>query len=586
MKKKLEIKNDLKNVLKLMGSNRKPYFMYMILLAVSDAFLDMAFSYMTKSMVDYFVDQVPNSIQYALVSVAVVVVFGGILLPVYIYFTNKLNAKTLNDVRLNFFDHLQEMPAAYFEGHHSGDTLARVNKDINALDTALRTIERFTIVIVRMLLFIPYILVLDYRFGLIAFSIGVVAMFFNIKFRLPMRERSRKIHERNAELTEQLTDNVTGFNVIKTYGLSEIFNDKYAKRLDNVMKSQLKISWTNAFLYSSNAMIWWVGYGGIGVIGSYFVITGSMLAGTLMGGLFIASSISRSLVEIGEMIATVQKSFAGSDRIYEILNEPKEPESYGTTGEGCDIGVSIEDGNFAYEDGIDVIKGLDISVMKGDTAALVGYSGGGKSTVVKLILGLYELRSGRMCIDGKGLNEYTLEEVRDRTAYVPQDAYVFNGTIRENILYGNISATDEEIESAARKANAHDFIMGQKDGYDTVVGERGIRLSGGQRQRVAIARAILKDAPILLLDEATSSLDSESEYLVQEALEELMRGRTSIVVAHRLSTIENADIIYFISDGKVVEEGTNDELLAMGGRYRELYDREFITEEMAYEIGG
>ncbi|MBN2852068.1 MAG: ATP-binding cassette domain-containing protein [Clostridia bacterium] len=214
-------------------------------------------------------------------------------------------------------------------------------------------------------------------------------------------------------------------------------------------------------------------------------------------------------------------------------------------------------------------------MAKGKVAALVGYSGGGKSTIAKLLMGLYELESGQMCIDGKAVCSYTLEQLRDLVSYVPQNAYVFNGTIRENILYGKGDATDEEIIAASMKANAHEFIMEQVNQYETVVGERGIKLSGGQRQRVAIARAILKDSPVLILDEATSSLDSQSEQLIQEALQMLMKGRTSLVVAHRLSTIEHADIIYFIKDGKVAEEGTHEELLLQKGYYYELYHREF-----------
>ncbi len=248
------------------------------------------------------------------------------------------------------------------------------------------------------------------------------------------------------------------------------------------------------------------------------------------------------------------------------------------------MGLELSQVNFAYEaNGSSEqnnsnqfrISGLSLSIGKGKTLALVGDSGGGKSTIAKLLLGLFQIENGSILINGKAYKDYTLEQLRDEMGYVPQDAYIFNGTIKENIKYGNINALEEDIINAAVLANAHDFIIAQPNGYETYVGERGIRLSGGQRQRIAIARAIIKNPSILLLDEATSSLDSESEKMIQDALDRFMRNKTSIVIAHRLSTIMNADRICYIKDGNVAEEGTHLELLAKKGLYYDLYYREF-----------
>ncbi len=571
--------DDFKRFLYLMEKNKKPFLIISVLKAAFGSLINLIFAFATKKMVDFFVDSVPNSIRDAIISVFLLIIVGGILVPVFIFLSKKMYAKIINDVRINLFEQFQNMPVKYFEAHHSGDVLARVNKDINALETAYLNVDTFIYTIVRMLLFIPYIVVLDYRFAIFSIVIGILSMLFNLKLRVPMRERSKEIHGRNSEMTEQMTDNVTGFNVIKSYGLDDIFYKKYLKRMNDVFKSQLKVTNTEAFLYSTNSLVGWLGMGGVGLIGCYWVIHGSLSAGNLMGIIFIASELSGGLVKIASIFPSMQKSFAGSDRIYEVLNEPIEPERYDTKGTGSKSGVEIKDGVFSYDGNEKVINGLNINVEKGKTAALVGYSGGGKSTAIKLLLGLYEMSAGQITIDGKGMNEYKLNELRDKMAYVPQDAYIFNGTIKENISYGNPDPTEEEIINASKKANDHAFIMEQKDKYETVVGERGIRLSGGQRQRVAIARAILKNAPILLLDEATSSLDSESENLVQDALEKLMKGCTSIVVAHRLSTIENADIIYFIEGGKVVEEGNHLELLALNKKYAELFRREFKNKE-------
>jgi ABC-type multidrug transport system fused ATPase/permease subunit len=249
--------------------------------------------------------------------------------------------------------------------------------------------------------------------------------------------------------------------------------------------------------------------------------------------------------------------------------------------------VAVHDLAFSYEgedeedpsDDVEVLHEISLSADQGQVVALVGPSGGGKSTLIKLLLGFYPVRDGEIAIDGRQVEGYSLPQLRSMMAYVPQDAYLFDGTIEENIRYGRPDATRQEVVAAAQSANAHDFILEQPDGYDTPVGERGAKLSGGQRQRIAIARALIKDAPILLLDEATSALDSESEQQVQDALGVLMQGRTTIAIAHRLSTIENADTIYVIDGGKVVEQGRHEELLGRGGLYSRLHELQFGREE-------
>jgi len=308
------------------------------------------------------------------------------------------------------------------------------------------------------------------------------------------------------------------------------------------------------------------------------VFNGMIEIGILVGTLPVCTRITWFIISFTRNMNTIQRHFAGTERLKELLDESPEPTGYKTGGNSPSSGIQLKDAVYGYDEDVPVINGITIDVMKGKTAALVGDSGGGKSTLIKLVMGMYELWDGEMVLDGKPVNGYTLTEMRNLAAYVPQDAYIFDGTIRENIMYGRMNATEEEMMAAAELSNAHEFIIQQAKGYETVVGERGIRLSGGQRQRIAIARAILKDAPILLLDEATSSLDSGSEELVQDALDNLMINRTCIVAAHRLSTIEKADTIYFIKNGKVVEEGSHKDLLAARGLYSELYYREFAAQ--------
>ncbi|MBD5444632.1 MAG: ATP-binding cassette domain-containing protein [Lachnospiraceae bacterium] len=306
--------------------------------------------------------------------------------------------------------------------------------------------------------------------------------------------------------------------------------------------------------------------------------------GTVVAILSLQGTVSMFLSSIGSAWGSLIDAFVLADRVFEVLDEPVRDTSVlmqcytddclGVESDFAvpDCGIKISDAEFSYENSEKVLSGVDITVERGKTAALVGESGGGKSTIVKLLLGFYQLNSGGIEVLGKPLSGYTLDELRGNIAYVPQDAYLFTTSIKENIRYGSLEASDEEIVEAAKRAYAHEFIMEFPNGYDTIVGERGETLSGGQRQRIAIARAFIKNAPILLLDEATSALDAESERLVQKGISALMGGRTTLVVAHRLSTIENADIIYVIESGKVCEKGGHTELMEQGGVYSRLVE--------------
>ena len=322
-------------------------------------------------------------------------------------------------------------------------------------------------------------------------------------------------------------------------------------------------------------------------IGAYMVLTGETTFGVLVALIQLNGPIQFFVYSLGGTISHIQGSLAAADRILDVLEAPAEPEHYPETGPAAGAAPSaqtllaFEDVRFGYEEGQEVLKGMSFAVRPGQMAAFVGSSGGGKSTIFKLLLGGYPVGQGRIWMGGKSINSFTLSDLRDQFAYIPQDAYLYTGSILENISYGKPGASQEEVSAAAKAAYAHEFIMEFPEGYQTRVGERGARLSGGQRQRIAIARALLKNAPVLLLDEATSALDSESEELVQRALSVLMKGRTVLVIAHRLSTIEHADVIYAVDGGVVVEAGTHAELLAQRGLFYRLHDLQFREEEEA-----
>jgi len=570
---------DYKIVFELMGRHNKIYMLYVIMGELGGTFLDIGIALAMKQIADYFIKNTEHSLTIAIYLAIAVILVGCIYLPIMIYVREKRVEKVMKDVRIRLFKHLQSLPVSYFEKSHSGNILSRVNKDTEALRAAIGIISGMAWGVVGMMTVIPYIMIMDWRFGLIGLGASIIVTILNIKFIIPMREKSRKIHEKTAVMTETITDNVTGFNVIKMYGLKGLFMKKFFEKLDEVLGYQFSRVKVAAIVYTSNILIGWANSGLLAIVGVFMVFKGMIEIGVLVGTIPVVTRITWYIISFTRNMNTVQRHFAGTERMKELFDVDKEPVSYKTGGHAPQAGVLMKNAVYGYDKDVTIINGLNINVPIGHTAALVGDSGGGKSTIIKLSMGMYELWEGEMVLNGKPVNEYSLDEMRDLAAYVPQDAYIFDGTIRENIMYGRIDSSEEEMLEASKLSNAHEFIIQQAKEYDTLVGERGIRLSGGQRQRIAIARAILKKAPILLLDEATSSLDSGSELLVQDALDHLMVNKTCIVAAHRLSTIEKADIIYFIKDGRVAEQGSHRELLEASGLYAELYYREFAAQE-------
>lgn len=355
---------------------------------------------------------------------------------------------------------------------------------------------------------------------------------------------------------------------------------KFANINRQVYHDSLKKVKTTAILDSLNVLGKMLDTIGVVGVGSYFVFKGKVSIGTIIAIWQLKNPILNFFNRLSNLIAEIQIALAGAERIFEVMDESEEPKKYQHLEvkiiPNLDKAIIFENVDFGYLPNQWVLKNLSFEVKKGKKVALVGASGEGKSTIFKLLMGFYPPDKGTIIVDGLSLASTELSEIRKKIAYVPQNAYLFNGTIMENIRYGKVDATEEEIIRAAKIANAHDFITSFENGYHTLVGERGAQLSGGQRQRIAIARAVLKDAPILLLDEATSALDAESEYLVQEALDRLAEGRTTLIIAHRLSTIKNVDEILVIDGGYVKERGTHEELMAIEqGIYRTLYKQQY-----------
>ncbi len=570
------MKKDIRSLLRMLGKHKKKFVILTVIEILFHAPRYTINVHSAKLFFDYFIKRNDALLTQIIIVLSISLVLSFFLTPLTAYFSQRMSDVIMKDIRIRTFRKVKKFPVGYFEKFHSGDILARVNRDVNSVKESMSLFNNFMFHITIMIVKIPYFIYLDYRLAIMITITSIIVVWVNLKFVEPIRKQTIERNKTLGKMSEVLTENVTGFRVTKMFGLRNFFTNKLDHKMDEIYDAEMKFVKTKAKIFGLNNFVYVFSYLLIIIFAGYLLAIGEIGVGTFVG-VSMTGTLSFHFLRIGQNIANLQKAFAGLERVDELFNEEEEPERYQTGSMDISSGVSIKSGKFGYDKKVPVLNGVDIVVPKGHLAALVGNSGGGKSTLVKIILGQYELDSGQMTINQKPIDQYTLKELRAQSAYVPQDAYIFNGTIRENIMYGRSDATEDEMMEASKKANAHQFIMEQKDGYDTLVGEKGIKLSGGQRQRIAISRAILKDAPILLLDEATSSLDSESEHLVQQALDTLMQDKTSVVVAHRLSTIEHANIIYFIKDGRVIEEGTHKELLQKGAHYAELYYREFAS---------
>lgn len=486
-----------------------------------------------------------------------------------VYVFSLITENILKGLRKDTYTKLIQMPMSFFSKNQVADLSSRLATDINVISDAftvsLAEVVRQTIVGIGGLTLLIYVTSWDVAkwFIIIIPPITLIAIVYGRKIRGYSKSLQDKISESNVIVSESLT----GITSVKAFTNEHIEISKYDKVTDEIKKFAIKYGVMRGTFFAFIITC---------IFGAIFFILWKMLllinAGELstenfgkfmMLSLFVAGSLGG----LPEQLASIQRALGATDRVFDIIDESNEPINltYKTNQNNNRVKGDIDFKNieFTYPTRPDfkVLHDISFSAKSGQTIALVGSSGSGKSTLAALTLRFYEPNGGEYLIDGKKSTDYELTELRDQMAIVPQDVLLFGGTIKENILYGNTKANDEEIIEAAKKANAYDFIMSFPDKFNTLVGDRGIQLSGGQRQRVAIARAVLKNPSILILDEATSSLDSESERLVQEALDKLMQGRTSIVIAHRLSTIKNADKIVVLDKGHVVESGTHNELI-------------------------
>ena len=472
-------------------------------------------------------------------------------------------------------------PITFFEKNRIGDLTSRTTSDVLQLQDAFSiTLAEFVRQFIVLILGLVYLFTQTRSLAFLMISTFPVIVIAAILFGRYIRRLSKERQDELANTNTIIEETLQSIYAVKAFTNEHYESQRYGKSIDSVVDKSIKFGQVRglffafiiAFLFGIVFFVLWQG--------AIMVQNGTMEAGTLVSFIAITAIIGGSITGLGDLYTQLLRAIGASDRLIQILDEKSEVEiaPQGVNPLKLQGNIQYKNVQFSYptRDDIEVLKGLDLSIKAGQKIALVGTSGGGKSTVVQLLQRFYEVSGGEILIDGKNINTYNITDFRRNLGIVPQEVILFGGTIKENILYGNPQATDNQLIAAAEKANAWEFISSFPDGLETVVGERGIKLSGGQRQRIAIARAILKDPKILILDEATSSLDAESERVVQDALNTLMEGRTSVVIAHRLATIREVDCIYVIDGGRIVEKGTHEELSALeNGVYNNLAKLQF-----------
>ncbi|MFC5700642.1 ABC transporter ATP-binding protein [Cohnella faecalis] len=498
---------------------------------------------------------------------------SSLLCTILTYRYNASIRYTMTDIRQQTFRHVQRLPMSRFENTHSGEMLSRMTNDLNTIEHLYAdSLGGIIYAVVVGFAAAIAMFALNWPIALFAIALGILTFYVNTRFADSFRKINDEIQRGTGKMTQALSDVISGVPLVKMFSLGGVIIRKYDQTNEDVAGLSTKRTRKYAYLDSVNSVLGSLSFVGIVIVGGAMALKKGTDFGTVMAFIKLQGNIGFMFSQAGNLATDVQRVLAGANRVFELLDDPVEREGSERSLLGDEKkAIELDGAVFRYGEGAPALDRLSLAVERGQTVALVGPSGGGKSTVVKLLLGFYPIESGSVKYWGRSGQSYSLSEVRDMIAYVPQEAYLFDGTIEENIRYGNMDASREAIIAAAKAANAHEFIQEQPDGYLTAIGERGSRLSGGQKQRIAIARAFLKNAPILLLDEPTSALDAESEKQVQDALRMLAKGRTVILVAHRLSTVEHADRIYVIDRGQSVEEGRHEELIRKQGLYERLY---------------
>jgi ATP-binding cassette subfamily B protein len=547
--------------------------------AVASGLLELGFPVAVK----VFVDTLLPTQQWGLVVLAVlgllaVYVVNTGLMAVVTYWGHMLGINIETEMRRKAFDHLQKLSFGYFDNQKTGHLVGRLTKDLEEIgEVAHHGPEDLFIAVMTLIGAFILMFMVNVELALITVAVVPLTAWLTTRYGARMTRNWKELYGRVGEFNARIEETVGGIRVVQAFANEhherQLFAEDNARYRATKLTAYRIMAASTSLSYMSMRLIQIV----VMIAGSYFVIQGSLTQGGFIGFLLLTGVFFRPVEKINAVIETYPKGVAGFRRYLEfldtradIVDRPGAVDAEGLKGE-----IRYEGVDFAYVEGRPVLRGLDLSIRAGETVAFVGPSGAGKTTICALLPRFYEVGAGRITIDGIDIRDMTLASLRRHIGVVQQDVFLFAGTIRENIAYGRLGASDEEIVEAARRARLDDMIAALPAGLDTVVGERGVKLSGGQKQRLSIARMFLKNPAILILDEATSALDAETERAIQSALGDLAEGRTTLIIAHRLTTIRNADRIVVVETSGVVEQGSHRELVAAAGRYRSLHDAQF-----------
>ncbi len=542
------------------------------------ALVGIVYPMVTRTMLN---ELIPNR-EYRLI-----VIFGLSLLLLYVikmllnyfiqYYGHVMGVRMQAEMRSEMFAHLEKLPYSFYDKNETGQIMSRMTNDLMEIsELAHHGPENILISTISVLTAFVYLATINIWLTLIIFVcvpfLILIAYVLNKKMRAAFLESRQSV----AEINAALESSISGIRVTKAFTNAEREQVKFEVGNCKFIEARRKAYKAMGQFHSSTAFITDVFNVIVLIAGGLFLYNGQILFGDYSAFIVSVGMFISPVMTLIYFVEQYQNGVTGFERFIEIIDTEPERDSADAVDMGSAVGeIEFKNVTYSYSDDNDVLHDISLKIEQGKTFALVGPSGGGKTTICHLIPHFYDIESGEILIDGKNINSITRESLRRNIGIVQQDIYLFNASIRENILYGRLDATEEEVVEAAKRANIHDWVMTLEDGYETVIGERGVRLSGGQKQRLSIARVFLKNPAILILDEATSALDNTTEIMIQQALDELCQGRTTIVVAHRLSTIKNADEIAVISDGRIVEQGTHNKLIENGGIYAKLHAQQF-----------
>lgn len=532
----------------------------------------------TRTMLN---DLIPNR------NYRMVVWSGLLLLTLYVvrmllnffiqYQGHMMGVKMQAQMRSDMFNHLETLPYSFYDNHETGKLMSRMTNDLMDIsELAHHGPENIIISVITILVSFLYLSTINLWLTLIIFACVPILVIVSLVLKNKMRDAFMKSRIAIASINAALESSISGIRVTKAFTNAEKEKEKFEKGNGEFVQARRDAYKSMAQFHSSTSFVTDIFNVIVLIAGGLFLYNGRITFGDYSAFIVSISLFLNPVNTLINFMEQFQNGVTGFQRFLEIMDAcPERDGSEARPVEKLEGHIEFRDVSYGYDEGEEVLSHVNLDIGKGETFALVGPSGGGKTTICHLIPHFYNIASGQILIDGTDIRDITMKSLRKNIGIVQQDIYLFNASIRENILYGRLDATDEEVVEAAKRANIHDYILSLEHGYETQIGERGIRLSGGQKQRLSIARVFLKNPSILILDEATSALDNTTEILIQQALDELCKGRTTLVVAHRLSTIKNADEIAVISDGRITEQGNHETLMARDGQYAALYKLQF-----------